>query len=170
MRTKLHTAGSFHFNRSRGSFRLLGGNRRFGAALFCQSGQRGIGRHVFFAFARQHGNRRIDLDALRATGDKDFPATLPSSTATSTSIGRLVGLNLGDGLAGTLMVSPSFFHASASTLPSVMVGDRAGIKICTGMDGIPNGISGCGTITNTLHRIDYMLRLYARASFSRFAA
>ena len=74
-------------------------------------------------------DRRVDLDVLGALGDQDL-LELPSSTA-STSIVAL-SVSISAMTMPEVTVSPSLIIHLAS-LPSSMVGDSAGIRICVGI-------------------------------------
>jgi hypothetical protein len=77
-----------------------------------------------FAFAGEDGDHGIDLDALGASRDDDLAdlALIDSFNFHR----RLVGLDLGDDIAGGTL-SPSL-TSHLARLPSSMVGDRAGIR------------------------------------------
>ena len=61
---------------------------------------------------------------------------MPSSTASTSMVALSVSISAMTSPAVTL--SPSFLSHLAS-LPSVMVGDSAGIRILVGIVGIPSG-------------------------------
>ena len=84
---------------------------------------------LVFAVLQQQGDRRIDRHPFGAVGDQDL-AQCPFVDRLDLH-GGLVGLDLGQDVA-RLDGSPSLFSQRAS-LPSVMVGDKAGIRICIGI-------------------------------------
>ena len=113
------------------------------------------------AVGQQHRDRRVDLHALGA---------LPPPAAADLALvdrlhlhGRLVGLDLGDDVAG-LDVWPSFTSHLAS-LPSSMVGDSAGIRISVGMLCV--GVGWVRALAHDPTRLEAPLRCWVCASLAQ---
>ena len=86
-------------------------------------------RRRILAFFEQDGDRLVDLDPLGALGNDDLAE--PAFVDRLVFHRRLVGLDLGDDVAGMDLVA--FFLEPAREVPSVIVGDSAGIRIWIGM-------------------------------------
>ena len=117
-------AGFRRFGFCSGFGRLCGLRRRSSSRL-CRARRR---LHVL-AFARKHGDHRIDGNVLRALGHDDLGERAFVDRLVFHR--RLVGLDLGDHVAGLDLVA--FLLEPRARLPFSMVGDSAGMRMLVGI-------------------------------------
>ena len=118
----------------RGRLRSLTGGAACGERPWRQPAAKVVERRGVLAFSEQQGDRLVDLDALRALGNQDL-AEPASSTASNSIVALSVSISAMTSPEWTS--SPSFLSHLAR-LPSVIVGDSAGIRISIGMILLPS--------------------------------